>query len=74
MPYPKFLAWNAAGGLAGASPSSCSATPPAPPTRRVEKTFGRDAAVVVLAIVIVGLVVWRIRKHRAERRAGTARS
>jgi membrane-associated protein len=34
MPYPKFLAWNAA---------------------------------VVLAIVIVAVVIWRIRKHRAER-------
>ena len=31
----------------------------------VEKTFGRDAAFVVLAIGVVGVVAWRIRKRRA---------
>ena len=35
----------------------------------VEKTFGRDAAFVVLGVVIVALVVWGVRKRRAERRA-----
>jgi membrane protein DedA with SNARE-associated domain len=35
---------------------------------QVEKTFGRDAAFVVPAIVVVAVVVWRIRKRRARTR------
>lgn len=34
---------------------------------KVEKALGRDAAFVVLGIVVVVLVSWRICKHRAER-------
>lgn len=63
MPYPKFLAWNATGGilwggvvvtagyLAGASYS------------RVESTFGRDGALVGSGIAVLGFVAWRIREH-----------
>lgn len=66
MPYRRFLVFNAAGGvtwgvavvlvgyLAGASYAT------------VEKTVGRDGALVVLVIVLLGLAVWRIRKRRAE--------
>jgi membrane protein DedA with SNARE-associated domain len=69
MPYFRFLAFNALGGivwgvgvvligyLAGASYA------------KVEKTAGRGAAVAVAVIVIIGVVVWRIRKHRAEKRS-----
>jgi membrane protein DedA with SNARE-associated domain len=73
MPYPKFLVFNAAGGavwgaavvLAGYAAGASYAT--------VEKTVGRGAALAVLAIALLALLVWRIRKHRAERRthAGT---
>jgi membrane-associated protein len=35
---------------------------------RVEKLVGRGAALVVLAVVLVALAVWRIRRHRAEAR------
>ena len=67
MPYPKFLAYNAAGGLiwdvavvlagyfAGASYA------------RVEKAFGPVAAVAVVVLALVGLAVWRVRGHRSER-------
>ena len=67
MRYPKFLAFNAAGGifwgvavvvlgyLAGASYA------------KVEKTFGADVAIVVAAIVVIGLVVWRVRVRRSSR-------
>ncbi len=68
MPYPRFLAWNAIGGLTwgvavvliGYAAGASYAT--------VQKTFGRSAAFVVLAVVIVVLVVWRVRRHRTERR------
>ena len=72
MPYPKFLAWNAAGGITWGATVVLLGYAAGASYARVEKTFGRDAAVVVLAIVIVAIVTWRIRKHRAERRAGTS--
>jgi len=35
--------------------------------QRVAKTAGTTAAIVVAAIVLVAVVIWRIRKHRAEK-------
>ena len=69
MRYLKFLVFNAAGGLAwgvtvvlvGYAAGASYAT--------VEKKVGRGGALIVLAIVLVGLVVWRVRRHRAERAA-----
>jgi membrane-associated protein len=72
MPYPKFLAWNAAGGITWGATVVLLGYAAGASYARVEKTFGRDAAVVVLAIVIVAVVIWRIRKRRAGRRAGTS--
>jgi membrane protein DedA with SNARE-associated domain len=66
MPYRVFLPFNAVGGalwgtavvligyLAGAS------------YEKVEKSFGTGAAIVVAVIVVVGVVVWQIRRRRAE--------
>jgi membrane protein DedA with SNARE-associated domain len=36
---------------------------------QAEKTFGRDVAVVVLAVAVVALVVWRLGRRRADCRA-----
>jgi membrane protein DedA with SNARE-associated domain len=66
MPYPRFLAFNALGGLVwgvavvmiGYLAGNSYAT--------VEKTFGRAAALIVLGLVVVGFVVWQIRRHRKE--------
>jgi membrane-associated protein len=33
---------------------------------RVEKTFGRDAAFIVVGILVVAVLVWRIRKRHAR--------
>ena len=71
MPYPKFLAWNAAGGITWGATVVLLGYAAGASYARVEKTFGRDAAFVVLAIVLVAVVVWRVRKHRADRRATT---
>jgi membrane protein DedA with SNARE-associated domain len=35
---------------------------------KVEKTMGRRGALVVLAVVVDALVVWRVRKHRSQHR------
>ena len=66
MPYSTFLAWNAAGGISWGATVVLLGYAAGASYARVEKTFGRDAAVVVLAIVIVAVVIWRIRKHRAD--------
>ncbi len=67
MHYPKFLGYNAAGGLAWGATVVLLGYAAGASYARVEKTFGRDAAVVVLAVVVIAVVVWRIRKRRAER-------
>jgi membrane protein DedA with SNARE-associated domain len=66
MPYRRFLVFNVAGGvtwgvtvvlvgyLAGAS------------YVRIEKLLGRGAALVVAAVVVAGVVVWQVRRRRAE--------
>jgi membrane-associated protein len=69
MPYPKFLAWNASGGTAWGATVVLLGYAAGASYAQVEKTFGRDVAVVVLALAIVALVVWRLRRHRAGRLA-----
>ena len=73
MRYPTFLLFNAIGGalwgavvvtagyLAGASYPA------------IEKALGRDGALVVLAVVLIALVVWQVRRRRAERDPASAR-
>jgi membrane protein DedA with SNARE-associated domain len=66
MPYPKFLAFNALGGLAWGTAVVVAGYLAGESYARVEKAVGRGAALVVLAIVVVALLMWRIRKHQAE--------
>ena len=66
MPYPKFLAFNALGGLAWGTAVVVAGYLAGESYARVEKAVGRGAALVVLAIVVVALLIWRIRKHQAE--------
>jgi len=67
MPYPKFLAFNAAGGLAWGTAAVVAGYLAGASYARVEKVLGPGAAVVVLVLALVGLAVWRVRAHRAER-------
>lgn len=67
MPYPRFLVFNATGGilwgtvvvLVGYAAGASYAT--------VEKTLGRGTAVAVLAVAVVGVLVWRLRLRRRTR-------
>jgi membrane-associated protein len=67
MRYPRFLAYNATGGLAwglgcvllGYLAGNSYAT--------IEQTFGRAAALAVAALALVGVVMWSIRRHRQQR-------
>jgi membrane protein DedA with SNARE-associated domain len=69
MRYPKFLAYNAAGGIAWGAAVVLLGYAAGASYAQVEKTFGRDAAFIVLGIVILAFVGWQVRKHRADKRA-----
>jgi membrane-associated protein len=67
MPYPRFLAWNAAGGIAWGATVVLLGYAAGASYARVEKTFGPVAAGIIVLLVLVALVVWRVRAHRARR-------
>lgn len=66
MPYPTFLAYNAAGGLVWGTVVVAAGYLAGTSYAEVERTVGRGSAVVVLAVVLVGLLVWRLRKRHLE--------
>jgi membrane-associated protein len=63
MPYRRFLAFNAAGGLARGAAVVLLGYAAGASYARVEEFVGRDAAFVALALVIIALVVWRLRRR-----------
>ena len=70
MPYRTFATFNVLGGVlwgvvvvtAGYLAGSSYAA--------VERAIGRDSAFVVLAVAVVGLVGWQVRRRRAESQDG----
>jgi membrane-associated protein len=67
MPYPRFLAFNAAGGLCWGVAAVLLGYLAGDSYARIEKVVGRDAAAVaVTLLVIAGLIVWRVRRTRGE--------
>jgi membrane-associated protein len=67
MHYPKFLVFNAAGGLAWGTVVVLVGYAAGASYATVEKTVGRGSALAVLAIALVAVLVWRVRRHRRER-------
>ncbi len=65
MPYRRFLAWNAAGGLAWGAVVVLIGYAAGASYARVEKSFGRDAALVVVGILVIGVLIWRLRRRHA---------
>jgi membrane protein DedA with SNARE-associated domain len=68
MHYPKFLGYNAAGGLAWGATVTLLGYAAGASYAKVEKTFGRDAAFAVAGVAVVAFIVWRVRKHLRENR------
>jgi membrane-associated protein len=67
MPYPRFLAFNSAGGLVWGVASVLLGYLAGDSYARIEKAVGRGAAsIAVTLLVIAGLIVWRVRKNHAE--------
>ena len=67
MPYRTFVAWNAAGGLVWGTAVVLIGYAAGASYARVEKSLGRDTALVVVGVVVVAVLVWRLRKRRARR-------
>jgi membrane protein DedA with SNARE-associated domain len=70
MRYPKFLVFNAAGGLVWGTVVVLVGYAAGASYATVEKTVGRGTALAVLAVALVALLVWRIRRHRDEESGG----
>ena len=67
MRYRTFLLWNALGGIAWGVTFSLVGYLAGASYQKVASTIGRDTAIVVGVLVVVGLVVWRVRRKRAEK-------
>jgi membrane protein DedA with SNARE-associated domain len=66
MPYRKFLFWNAFGGIVWGTGFVLLGYVAGASYHQVEKQVGRGLA-IGLAVIVVGLlVVWRVRRSRAE--------
>ncbi len=72
MPYRRFLAWNALGGIIWGIGFVTIGWIAGNSFARVESAAGTVAAIVVAVIVVAALVFWGVRRHRrdnAEERA-----
>ena len=69
MPYARFLAYNAVGGIAWGTVVVLLGYAAGASYTKVEKAIGRGSALAVLVVVLAALLGWRIRKHHAERNA-----
>lgn len=66
MRYPKFLVFNAAGGIVWGIGFTLLGFLAGNSYKTIEKSVGRGAALVVAAVVVVALVAWRVRAHRRD--------
>ncbi len=67
MPYGRFLPWNALGGLVWGIGFVVLGFLAGNSYQRVAAEVGRGSAIAVAVVVVIALVVWRVRRHRAER-------
>jgi membrane protein DedA with SNARE-associated domain len=72
MPYPKFLVWNAVGGIAWGVAVVMLGYLAGLSYKKFEGAFGTTAAFVLAGLVVVGLAVWGIRRHVLARREDRA--
>jgi membrane protein DedA with SNARE-associated domain len=68
MPYRKFLAYNAAGGVVWGIVVVLLGYAAGASYKTIQSKFGVGAAIALAVIVVVALVVWQVRRHLAERR------
>jgi len=73
MPYRTFLPYNALGGILWGTAVVMGGYLAGASYQAVEKWLGTGGAIVVGVIALAALVVWRVRKSRAERARELAR-
>ena len=66
MPYTRFLAYNATGGIAWGVAVVLAGYFAGESFARVESVMGRVAAVVLAVLVLAGLTVWFVSRRRRE--------
>jgi membrane-associated protein len=66
MPYPRFLAYNAAGGACWGTGFVLLGYLAGSSYQAVEHAVGPAAALAVLAVVLLAAAAWRLHRHRAE--------
>jgi membrane-associated protein len=67
MPYRRFLVANAAGGIVWGVATVLLGFLAGNSYERVEKAFGRGAAIAIAAVVLLALGAWILRRRRSER-------
>jgi membrane-associated protein len=72
MPYPRFLAFNAAGGIIWGVAVVLAGYFAGESFTRVEGVLGKASAVVLAVVVVAVLVIWQVRKRRSEAAADAA--
>ncbi len=68
MPYPKFLAFNAIGGLLWGAVAVTGGYLAGASYTRVETAIGRNSALTALIAVLVTVTIWKVREHRSASR------
>lgn len=66
MPYRRFAMWNFTGGIVWGCLFVTIGFVAGNSYEEVARTFGRGAALVVAGVAVVILIIWQVRKHRAE--------
>ncbi|MGW5239055.1 DedA family protein [Monashia sp. NPDC004114] len=67
MRYRTFLTFNVAGGVIWGTAVVLAGYIAGASYTAVEQALGKDAAIIVLGLAVVALVIWQLRRRRAER-------
>ncbi|MCW2903979.1 MAG: putative rane-associated protein [Streptosporangiaceae bacterium] len=66
VPYPKFLVFNALGGLAWGVGFTLGGFFVGTAFEHAARLLGRTLAIVVVAVAIIALIIWAVRRHRGR--------
>ena len=72
MPYLRFLAFNALGGVAWGTAVVLLGYAAGSSYAKVESWFGKGAAAAVAVVVVLAIIVWRVRRRRTSDAAVTS--
>jgi membrane protein DedA with SNARE-associated domain len=73
LPYPRFLVFNAAGGLVWGVAFTLVGYLAGAAYKRVEHLIGTGSAIAFAVLVVAGVVVWALRRRRRENAEERAR-